>query len=264
MLLSLCLAAHSAASHTDPSFDSPSLITTNVRCELFSNRAFRAMPTPMESPCPRLPVDASTPGTLPYSGCPPKIPSGLQNFHSSASGKNPLSASTAYSARQPWPLLRMHRSRPSHRGLLGSYLRMSSYSTRKISTSENEDPTCPRLPALIAFTMVSRSFRERSSIAVVLMGAVLVAIGKGGGVRHQAEHYLCFLQLLELPRFPVDVVHSREFAAHQVRRQEFVQQDQAPLQSIQRKNRFDAARRFRKLAYHCRGERPLERDRKSV
>ena len=39
------------------------------------SRAPSAMPTPIGSPCPRLPVEASTPGTLPYSGWPPRMPS---------------------------------------------------------------------------------------------------------------------------------------------------------------------------------------------
>ena len=59
------------------------------------------MPTPMGRPCPKAPVEASTPGTLIDSGCPPKIDFGSHVFDSSFFEKKPMSASTAYNAKQP-------------------------------------------------------------------------------------------------------------------------------------------------------------------
>src|SRR3989338_3135546 len=115
-LLNLCLPAHSAASQIDPSLHSPSPTITKTRWPACSYLAFTAKPTPMGKPCPKLPVEASTPGTLP-SGCPPKIPLASQNFHNSSSGKKPLSCKTTYNARHPCPLLKMQRSRSLHFGL---------------------------------------------------------------------------------------------------------------------------------------------------
>ena len=56
-------------------------------------RAASAMPTPIDRPWPSAPVEASTPGTLPASGWPPRIESRRQNVSSVSSGKKPLSAS---------------------------------------------------------------------------------------------------------------------------------------------------------------------------
>src|SRR5678815_1013134 len=131
----------------------------------------------MERPCPRLPVDASTPGTFPYSGWPPRIPSGRQNFHNSLSGKKPLSARRAYSARHPCPLLKMQRSRPDQRGFAGSYFKTSSYKTRRISTRENAEPRWPRFADLTAFTIDLRICWLRLSSGVVFTGGVLVEVG---------------------------------------------------------------------------------------
>src|SRR5262249_13140000 len=58
-------------------------------------RSASAMPRPTDRPWPSAPVEASTPGTLPASGWPPRIESRRQNVSSVSSGKNPLSASTA-------------------------------------------------------------------------------------------------------------------------------------------------------------------------
>src|SRR6266480_1493095 len=103
-----------------------------------------------------------------------------------------------------------------------------------ISTSENEEPTCPRLPALIVLTMVSRNFRERSSMGVVLMGAVFVAIWERGCYRRQAEHVARFFELFGLPDFAIALVHAGELPAHEVRRQKLVQQDEGPFETEQR------------------------------
>ena len=73
-------ASNHETSQIEPSFNSPSPVITIILCFLFCNFAAIAIPTPIGSPCPSAPVEASTPGTLPYSGCPPKIDSSLQMF----------------------------------------------------------------------------------------------------------------------------------------------------------------------------------------
>ena len=81
--------------------------------------AAKSNPRPKGSPWPRLPVEASTPGTL-ISGCPPSMPSLVLVFHNSDSGKNPFSARSTNNAKQPWPLLKMNRSLPAHLGFFAS------------------------------------------------------------------------------------------------------------------------------------------------
>ena len=66
--------------NSDPSFISPSPTTTKVLNFSFFNLAARLIPTAIGNPCPSDPVEASTPGILFFSGCPPKIELGLQMF----------------------------------------------------------------------------------------------------------------------------------------------------------------------------------------
>ncbi len=82
-------------------------------------RAASAHPTAIGSPCPSGPVFASTPGTLLRSGCPFNAESGSMKLRNCASGKNPRSASTEYSAAAQWPLDKMKRSRSGHPGCSG-------------------------------------------------------------------------------------------------------------------------------------------------
>lgn len=62
----------SRAFQLDPSLSSPSPTMANTRAGLFFICRARAIPTPIGKPCPRDPVEASTPGIIPRSGCPPK------------------------------------------------------------------------------------------------------------------------------------------------------------------------------------------------
>ena len=70
LVLPLAALAAMAASHIWPSAISPSPTSTYVLLSRRSSLSPRAMPRPMESPCPREPVPASMPGVFCTSGCP--------------------------------------------------------------------------------------------------------------------------------------------------------------------------------------------------
>jgi len=87
-------------------------------CVRPSRRAASAIPTPIGSPWPNDPVEISTPG-IPCASHVRQARAvdavGLQPFGREEAG----SASTAYNAAHPWPLLRMKRSRSGHSGSAG-------------------------------------------------------------------------------------------------------------------------------------------------
>src|SRR5262249_11344641 len=103
--------------------------------------------------------------------------------------------------------------------------------------------------------MVSRNLRDLSSIGVVLMGAVLVAIWKPVSVaQDKLQHRLGLRELLGLTKLELAVGHAREFAAQNVFRQKFVQQDEAPLEAEERIEGIHACRGFGELVQDGRGE----------
>src|SRR3954467_7184223 len=64
---------------------------------------------------------------------------------------------------QPWPLLRIMRSRSTHFGSSARKRNTSSYSTRMISISDIDEPTWPRSPPSRQRTTSLRRYLERSS-----------------------------------------------------------------------------------------------------
>ena len=88
-----------AASQTVPSCDSPSPINVNTLFIFFLILCPSATPIEKDNPCPKLPVEASTPATLVTSGCPPRILPSFEYEFSSISDINPYLFNTTNKAR---------------------------------------------------------------------------------------------------------------------------------------------------------------------
>src|SRR5208337_3145230 len=140
-----------AASQSWPSESSPSPMTTYTREGLWASRRASAMPTAMESPCPREPVTASIPGVI-RSGWPCSLPARVFTFPNSSLGMTPSSTRAAYWMRTECPLLRRKRSRHGSPNALASKRIFAKYRAATISASEHEPPRCPALPTPIILT----------------------------------------------------------------------------------------------------------------
>ncbi len=74
----------------------------------------------MLSPWPNDPVDISTPGIFPRTGCPCSLEPSFLRVRRSPTGKYPDSARAAYNTGATWPLESTNLSLSSHSGLDGS------------------------------------------------------------------------------------------------------------------------------------------------
>src|SRR5271157_188383 len=175
-----------AASQSWPSASSPSPITTYTREGLFLSRRASAMPTPIESPCPREPVTASTPGVI-RSGWPCRLPARVFTFPISSLGMTPSSTRAAYWMRTQCPLLRRNRSRHGSFNAWGSKRIFSKYSAATISASEHEPPRCPTLPTPIILTTSALRSHAIFSILRILSGLV-IRFPRGAGLPIPAAH----------------------------------------------------------------------------
>src|SRR5262245_40180316 len=103
---------------------------------------------------------------------------------------------------------------------------MSSYSTRRISTSEKAAPTCPRWPASSVRTIVLRSAFDRSSSGV-FSGSLISGEKRIVDVvaRDAVDERLC---LGQLQRTPFRTGVNEPFG------EEIVQQDDRPFEAEQR------------------------------
>src|SRR5439155_8091827 len=113
------IAPTSAASHTEPSADSPSPSSTYVRYSDLMRRALSAHPTPAQIPWPSEPVATSTNGSRGV-GWPSRSDPIVRSFRSSPRSNAPASAHAAYNTGAACPFDRMNRSLSGWRGSLGS------------------------------------------------------------------------------------------------------------------------------------------------
>src|SRR5574341_760312 len=149
----LSCRAISAASHTDPSTDSPSPISTYTRAVDRSSRlAASAMPTPAGSPCPNEPVATSTNGRRGV-GWPSRSDPNVRNLRSSALSNSPASAHAAYKSGAAWPLDSTKRSLPGRRGSVGSYRMTEKNNVATISAAEQQLDGWPLPASLVARTL---------------------------------------------------------------------------------------------------------------
>ena len=115
------------------------------------------MPLATDNPCPKEPVDISTPGVCFISGWPCNMAPHWRRLNNSSSGKYPFSAKTAYNAGAAWPLDNTKRSRSARCGSDGVTSIVSKYNTVKISVTEREPPGCPDPAFVNIFTILRRT-----------------------------------------------------------------------------------------------------------
>ena len=121
LLTSRCVVAI-AASHTWPSWISPSPSSTHVWRSDRSSLAASADPKPNESPIPRLPAEKSTPLVHFLSTCPWQTDPIDLNPSKSESLRTSRSLRMEYTAGLACPLLMMNRSLSPQSGFPGSNL----------------------------------------------------------------------------------------------------------------------------------------------
>ena len=125
-----------------------------------------AIPTALDMPCPRGPVETSTPGVTKFSGCPGVLDPSCRKFlRSSMVMSQPVKCSIAYSKAHAWPLDKTKRSRLNHSLFPDENRIISPYKTWAIGAHPIGAPGCPEF----AFSTMSAHRTRMLSMHLTVM-----------------------------------------------------------------------------------------------
>src|SRR5712691_13214337 len=190
-----CAPACSSASHTWPSWHSPSPSRQYTAESWPLSRLPLARPSAMDSPCPSAPELTSTRSRRVRSGWPCRRLSMARSVPISLAGRSPPTIRAAYQAGAAWPLDSTNTSRSEASEPAGHRI-WSNLSTLMMSTQDSEEPACPDPARQIMSSRTSRHRVARAAIrSTSASPATLVPVSPGTGVSTRSR---CRQQLGEV------------------------------------------------------------------